>query len=285
MIYKMKLVILNKDKVCKFHCIMKNMKSLVNEVNMLISECGIYIQGMDSAHVGLFELKLERAWFDAYENKEGDVTMGLNCEALSTIMNCHSDGQSITFHYKENKPLTIEFEGKGHDKKFELKLMDIETEMMEIPETEYDADITMKSSEFNKLMAENSLFAETLMIKLGEDDNIYMSASGDIGKIEVKIKEEDIEEYALSEDVKMSHSYPLKYCLLYSKFTKINKNVSLHLMDNTPIKIMYDLSHWIDEDCDPCVVNDDDESYQNNYLGFYLAPKLDQEELFEEEED
>ena len=98
------------------------------------------------------------------------------------------------------------------------------------------------------------------------------------------IKEDDIEEYALSEGTKMSHLYPLKYCLLYSKFTKINKNVSLHLMDNTPIKIMYDLSHWIDEDCDPCVVNDDDESYQNNYLGFYLAPKLDQEELFENDD-
>ena len=86
MSYKMKFVISNKDKVNKFHCIMKNMKSLVNEVNMFISECGIYIQGMDSAHVGLFELKLERAWFDVYENKEGDVTMGINCEALSTIM-------------------------------------------------------------------------------------------------------------------------------------------------------------------------------------------------------
>tara|TARA_B100000902_G_scaffold281783_1_gene267734 strand:+ start:3856 stop:4695 length:840 start_codon:yes stop_codon:yes gene_type:complete len=279
----MKFVISNKDKVGKFHCIMKNMKSLVNEVNMSISECGLYIQGMDSAHVGLFELKLERAWFDVFTN-ELDVVLGINCEALSTIMNCHNDGQSISFTYKENKPLVIiEFQGKGHDKKFELKLMDIETELMHIPETEYDADITMKSSEFNKLMVENSLFAETLMIKLGEDDHIYMSASGDIGKIEVKIKEDDIEEYALSEDVKMSHSYPLKYCLLYSKFTKINKIVSLHLMDNTPIKIVYDLSHWIDEDCDPCVVNDDEESSQNNYLGFYLAPKLDQEELFEDD--
>ena len=284
MLYKMRFAIVNKDKVCKFHCIMKNMKSLVNEVNMLISECGIYIQGMDSAHVGLFELKLERAWFDAYENNNQDITLGINCEALSLIMNCHNDGQIITFTYKENKPLLkIEFEGKGHDKSFELKLMDIETEMMQIPETVYDADITMKSTEFNKLMAENSLFAETLTIKLGEDDNIYMSASGDIGKIEVKIKEEDIEEYALTEDVNMSHNYPLKYCLLYSKFTKINKNVSLHLMDNTPMKIMYDLSHWIDEDCDPCVVNDDEESYQNNYLGFYLAPKLDQEEFFEDD--
>jgi proliferating cell nuclear antigen len=251
---------------------------------MSISEFGLYIQGMDSAHVGLFELKLERAWFDVFTNKLGDIVLGINCEALSTIMNCHNDGQSISFTYKENKPLIIEFQGKGHDKKFELKLMDIETELMQIPDTEYDADITMKSSEFNKLMVENSLFAETLMIKLGEDDNIYMSASGDIGKIEVKIKEDDIEEYALSEDVKMSHSYPLKYCLLYSKFTKINKIVSLHLMDNTPIKIMYDLSHWIDEDCDPCVVNDDEDSCQNNYLGFYLAPKLDQEELFEDEE-
>lgn len=278
----MKFVISDKDKVCKFHCIMKNMKSLVNEVNFSISEYALYVQGMDTAHVGLFELKLERAWFDEFDN-EIDSVLGINCEALSIIMNCHSDGQSISFTYKDNKPLLIiEFKGKGHDKKFELRLMDIETELMNIPETDYDADITMKSTEFNKLMAENILFAETLVIKLGEDDNIYMSASGDIGKIEVKIKEEDIVEYLLNDEVKMNHSYPLKYCLLYSKFTKINKNVSIHLMDNTPMKIMYDLSHWIDEDCDPQVVNDDEESKLNNYLGFYMAPKIDDEELFED---
>ena len=278
----MKFVISNKDKVSKFHCIMKNMKSLLNEVNWGLTGTGLYVQGMDAAHVGLFELKLESAWFDEFDN-DIDSMLGINCEALSIIMNCHADGQSISFTYRDNKPLLIiEFKGKGHDKKFELKLMDIDTELMGIPETEYDADITMKSTEFNKLMAENILFAETLVIKLGEDDNIYMSASGDIGKIEVKIKEEDIVEYLLNDEVKMRLSYPLKYCLLYSKFTKINKNVSIHLMDNTPMKIMYDLSHWIDEDCDPQMVNDDEESRLKNYLGFYMAPKIDDEELFED---
>jgi proliferating cell nuclear antigen len=275
----MKFVISDKDKVGKFHCIMKNMKSLLSEVNFSCTGYGLYIQGMDASHVGLFELKLERAWFNEYEDIGGCTqTLGINCEAMSMIMNCHSDGQSITFIYKEDKPLVIKFEGKGHDKMFELKLMDIENELMGIPDTDYDADITMASSEFNKLMAENSLFADTLAIKLGEDDNIYMSADGDMGKMKVRIKEDDIIEYVLTDSVIMNHEYSLKYCLLYSKFTKINKAVSLHFMDDTPLKIMYDLSHWIDEDCDPQVVNDDEESRQNNYLGFYLAPKINEEE-------
>jgi len=230
--------------------------------------------------VGLFELKLERTWFDEFEDIEGsNKTLGINCEAMSMIMNCHSDGQSITFIYKENKPLVIKFEGKGHDKTFELKLMDIEDTLMCIPDTEYDADITILSSEFNKLMAENSLFADSLVIRLGEDENIYMSADGDMGKMEVSIKEDDIIEYVLADDMIMNHTYSLKYCLLYSKFTKINKNVSLHLLDDTPLKIMYDLSHWVDEDCDPQVVNDNEDSVKKNYLGFYLAPKINDEDL------
>ena len=107
---------------------------------------------------------------------------------------------------------------------------------------------------------------------------IYMTTASDNGTMRVRIKEEDIVEYALMEEVKIKHEYSLKYCLLYSKFAKINKNVSLHLKDETPLKIKYDMSHWIDDNCNKQVVGGDDEAESKNYFGFYLAPKLDNEQ-------
>ena len=110
------------------------------------------------------------------------------------------------------------------------------------------------------------------------DDYIYMTTASDSGTMRVRIKEDDIVEYVLMEDVQMKHEYSLKYCLLYSKFAKINKNVSLHLKDETPLKIKYDMSHWIDDDSKKQVVGDDDEAESKNYFGFYLAPKLEIDE-------
>ena len=154
---------------------------------ILVYEQGLYVQGMDSAHVGLFELKLEKDWFDGWKGPdEFHYDMGMNCEALSRIMSCHNVGQYIEFSFMENstEEVIIKFEGLGHDKMFELKLIDIDTQLMEIPDVEYDADITMSSKEFNNIMAESEMFGETLSIELGVDDYIYMTTASDNGTSE-----------------------------------------------------------------------------------------------------
>ena len=108
----MKFGISNRDKVAKFLAITKNMKQMINDVNFGISENGLYVQGMDSAHVGLFELKLENDWFDIWKGpNEFHYDMGINCEILSRIMSCHSVGQYIEFSFMENstEDLIIKF--------------------------------------------------------------------------------------------------------------------------------------------------------------------------------
>ena len=66
----MKFTIHQKDKITKFVAIMKHMKQLVTDVNIGLCELGLYIQGMDASHVGLFELKLETARFDEWKGRE-----------------------------------------------------------------------------------------------------------------------------------------------------------------------------------------------------------------------
>ena len=56
---------------------------------------------------------------------------------------------------------------RRHAEMFEVRLIDIDCDLMEIPDVEYDADITMSSKEFNNLMAESELFGESVEIELG----------------------------------------------------------------------------------------------------------------------
>ena len=58
----MRIVINSPLKVRKMTQIFHYLKDLSTEVNINCSSDGIYAQGMDSAHISLFEIKLQAEW-------------------------------------------------------------------------------------------------------------------------------------------------------------------------------------------------------------------------------
>ena len=96
--------------------------------------------------------------------------------------------------------LLVYFEGGGVDKMFEIPLMDIDTEQLGIPDADYSADIVINSNDFHHMLSQLNHFGSKLKFKLGYDDNIYIRTEGDLGKMQVRIKDEDIVEYVLEEE-------------------------------------------------------------------------------------
>ena len=56
-----------REDVSKFSCIFKHIGNLQELFKLVFTPEGITGQAMDSAHVCLFELKLEKNWFDEYK--------------------------------------------------------------------------------------------------------------------------------------------------------------------------------------------------------------------------
>ena len=56
-----------------------------------------------------------------------DKIVGIHCEILANVMKCYQDGQTIKISLFEesSEKLLIYFEGNGHDKEFQIKMMDI----------------------------------------------------------------------------------------------------------------------------------------------------------------
>lgn len=67
---------------------------------------------------------------------------------------------------------------------FELKLMDISSENLGIPETEYAASVRMSSSEFQRICKDLSSIGDTVEMSVTKD-GIKFSTSGDIGSASV----------------------------------------------------------------------------------------------------
>ena len=253
----MKLVISEKNKVNQLVAIFRHLNGIVCDVNINLKDDCIYIQGMDSSHACLIEINIEKTWFDDFEMEDG--VMGVNCEMLFKIIDCWKEGQKITIYSENYDKLSIDFEGeKTLTKRFEIPLMDIDADVMEIPEVEYQVDLCLKSVDLKELVGELTLFNEVLQLNCSEE-KVVLKAHGDSGSAKVEIKESDIEEYAVEDELSLSVSYGIKYINAVCAFCKLNKFIYIHSSENVPLKLNYYL--------------DNEES--NNFVRFFIAPKIE----------
>ena len=268
----MKIVLSNQKKVAQFACILRHLKNLSSDIEWSISAEQFYTQGMDSSHACLFELQLNPEWFDVYDVKK-NCMLGINCELIFKIFNCLGENQKVEIEYEETKDnlcislLPIEGE-KGIEKIFELPLINMEVDMLEVPDTEWSADIEMLSSEFSQLIDQLSIFGNDLAIKC--NDEITLTGSGEHGKMNARIKNDDILLYAIEEDSEIIVNYSMVFIKEMASYSKLNKKVSIGVSIDIPIKIQYDLDDFMDDE------DDNDEEYiSKNFIRFFLAPKIE----------
>ena len=254
---EMQLVISDKSKVNQLVAIFRHLNGIVTDANINLKPDSIYIQGMDSSHACLVEINIETSWFDDFECEEG--VMGVNCEMLFKIIDCWKEGQKITIYSKHFDKLSVDFEGGNHlTKRFEIPLIDIDADVMDIPEVEYQVDLCLKSADLKELVGELSLFNDVLQLNCSEE-KVVLKAHGDSGCATIEIKDSDIEEYAVEEDLSLSVSFGIRYINAVCAFQKLNKDIYIHCSENVPLKLHYSL----------------DEGDSKNYVRFFIAPKID----------
>lgn len=120
-------------------------KDLVQDVNLDISASGISLQAMDSSHVALVQMQLDRAGFSSYSIQK-NLTIGLSIQNLSKVMRLVSTNDSITLKCSSSDddagPTSIQIicesnRAEGRTTEFSLNLISLDSESLGIPETTY----------------------------------------------------------------------------------------------------------------------------------------------------
>lgn len=157
------------------------LKDLVNEANFDISSTGIALQAMDSSHVSLCALVMKAEGFDHFRC-DRSMPLGINLQSMSKVLKCCNKDDIVTLKAEDDgDSINFMFESKDQDKisDFELKLMDIDSEHLGIPETDYKAKVTMSSHEFTRICNDLSILGETVAISVGKD-GVKFSVSGEM---------------------------------------------------------------------------------------------------------
>lgn len=269
----MKIVLTDKQKVQQFACILRHLKNISSNIEMIVYPTNVYVQGMDGSHVSLFEINLKESWFSEYD-VDKQYNLGINCELVFKILNCLDETQNIKMEYSDDDHLYITLyprEGEQSiTKEFQLPLVMMDNDILEIPKTDYSVDLKMVSSEFSELIDQLGIFGQELLIKC-TDEKIEMTGQGEMGKMTAVIKEEDILLYAIEEDTTIELLFGMDFVRNFATFSKVNKAINIHWSKEVPMKVEYSLDDAIDDD-------DDDVSEisgASNYVRFYLAPKIE----------
>lgn len=140
--------------------------------------------------------------------------------------------------------------------------MDIDSEHLGIPDTEYEVNIKMPSTEFRRICTDLSSIGDTVTIAVSKD-GVKFSTSGDIGDANITLRsngsdsKEEFVSIELNEPVNLT--FALRYLNSFTKATPLSEQVSLRLSAQLPIVVQY-------------IIDD------IGYVSYFLAPKIEDDD-------
>jgi proliferating cell nuclear antigen PCNA len=263
----MKLIISSVDNKDIFFHTFQLLKKCNDLINISFKSDFVYLQGMDTSHICLYEIKFLSSWFSTYTpplnktNENISINSGFLFNVLSAIKNSNNYfEEEIVLFYDDDSAEKLNINvynkiTKEINKEFAITLCNVELDNeLDIPDSEYDYEWIINSNEINKNMSQLLTFGENINIKCSENF-VKLKSFGVSGEMIVIIKVDDLENYETIENiVDYDAEYSLKVITKYCLTNNLSKNIKFSIKEDIPLKILYDLG--------------------DAYISFYLAPLL-----------
>jgi proliferating cell nuclear antigen PCNA len=222
---------------------------LVVEVRIKVTEFGFSITAIDPANVAMVGFKLPKSAFTSFELSENkSEVLGVNLESLKKILKRASSSSSVILENKDEGTLEINIDDRVR-RKFELSLIEIESEDKEMPSLDYSSKIEINSGDLIASVEDCSVVSDACTFSV-KNKNFIIEAKGlNSARTEYSGDEVRIE----GEDCKSRYS--LEYLSKFMKASKMCDKTMLKFANDHPLRM--DIKTEIFE------------------LGFILAPRVE----------
>jgi len=226
------------------------LKDILTDVNVQISPEGMKIISMDGSKVAVIHLNLEASKFETFIcNKT--LNAGINMSSLHKIIKSIKNNDIISFFITEDDCNKLKIKIENKDKKTViltvLKLLDINEDILEIPNILFNEVITMPSNDFQSYIRELSIICNKVKIE-SSNGKFTLSGDGDFAETEITVgginpsneieKSSDIAQSATSSGI-----FNIKYLLLFTKSTNLCTTVEIYLKQNFPLILVYNVAN------------------------------------------
>ena len=209
---------------------------IIDEGVFKINNNGLSLVSPDRTMVAVVEFQIPSAAFEEFK-VEGDEELGMNLSSLvDVVKRIKSSDRVIIQSGKENK-VNIIIEGKGK-RKFELSLLDIQTEKPPIDQLKFTGRIEMKSQILDEGIADADIVADSVVFH-ASPGLFKMSTKGDISSVELELKkgEEGLMSIEASDSIRAR--YPLEYLKKMIKAAKLADDTLIEFGTDYPMKLVF----------------------------------------------
>ncbi|CEH18343.1 proliferating cell nuclear antigen [Ceraceosorus bombacis] len=266
-------------------------RDLITDANFDCNEEGIRMQAMDNSHVALSSVELRSDGFAPYRC-DRPMSIGVSLVSLTKIIKTADNNDTVTIKKDDDgDSLGIMFESSKSDRvaEYDMKLMDIDSEHLGIPDTQYDAVVSMASGEYARICRDLSVVGESVRIDVSKE-GVGFSADGELGVAKLTLKQgagsatgagdddddddEDSkpnkkkrkagsgEDKVVPVEIRLNQSvsltFSLKYLTMFAKAAPLCDRVSLHMSNEVPLLCEF--------------------GFDDGHVRFYLAPKLSEDD-------
>ena len=199
------------------------LKDILNDVNVYFTSSGVQILTLDTARVALVDMFLDAKNFEEYYC-EADMVAGINVTNMFRLLKFISNNDTLTFEIKSRECLDIRIENvtKKSDTRFQLKLLDINEDQIEVPDIVMAVTTTMPSIDFQRICRDMNSLASDLEITRNETQFI-IKCEGDFANQETVIECSNDGDF----EGELSGKYSLKYLNLFTKATGMCASVQI----------------------------------------------------------
>jgi len=264
-------IIVGPERAETFLTLFTHIKSFSGSIVLLVEPERCYLQTMDSSHVSVVELFLPAAWFSSFQ-VDKPTRIGFDVALFSKILSTRDKvaKQSICLELTGNgDELMISMpypEGQGSDsqliqKKFQMPLIDLDQDLLGIPESESDAEFVVSSADWAEWISQLRLFSDQVEMRCSEDCILLKSKSKDKGGMTATIDIDKLIGFSINEGEIIQQCFSGTYLGNISQFHKLAPTMTIRVQSGNPLQVEYVLATDMDAK-----------------MRFFLAPKIGDDE-------
>jgi len=237
-------------QIAPIRTLMTALKDILLETNIIFKQDGIRIINMDKSHTILAHLFLRAENFEFYDCKEEKIVIGVNMFHLFKLISSIDSNDTLTMYIEKNdyhdgviSYLGLKFENGDikQCKTQKLRLIEPDTDDLEIPQVKFSTIINMPSSDFQKIIRDFAPLSEKIEIKSVSNELIF-KCSGSFATAEIIRTESDgsMEFQLKPEDSKIIQGeFSLKNLGYFIKCTNLCSQIEMYLENDLPLIVKY----------------------------------------------
>ena len=241
-------------QIAPFRTLMTALKDILLETNISFTPDGIKIINMDKSHTILAHLSLNAKNFEHYECSQPKIVIGVNMFHLFKLINTIDNDDTLTIYIEEDdytdgivQYLGLKFEnGDIKQQKIQkLRLIEPETDELEVPDVNFSSVLNLPSSDFQKIIRDLSCISDKIEIKsvaTSEGAELIFKCSGGFAQAEVRRAESDGSmEYIIKQDNSkiIQGEFSLKNLSYFIKCTNLCSSIEIYLENDLPLVVKY----------------------------------------------